>query len=172
MGIDVYLEWDGMTEDDKQKQYTGMSIEAGNVGYLREAYHGGPYATKLLCREAFESENCRAEIPAAIMRERLTHVTEPARNCDGGHETAEIMLQMLTMLMPNETVTLPAARIQNGRTTPMTVEEAVRERHKNVYPEDDADTVDRAVKSYIEFVELAEQKEAELGKPCTIFASY
>jgi len=35
MGTDVYLEWKGMTEEDKEKRYTGYSIEAGNVGYLR-----------------------------------------------------------------------------------------------------------------------------------------
>jgi len=35
MGTDVYLEWDGMTEEDKKKQITGFSIAAGRVGYLR-----------------------------------------------------------------------------------------------------------------------------------------
>jgi hypothetical protein len=35
MGSDVYLEWQGMTEEEKKKCYTGYSINAGEVGYLR-----------------------------------------------------------------------------------------------------------------------------------------
>ena len=56
MGIDIYVEWDKRTEEDKEKQYTGFSIESGDVGYLREAYHGSPYATKYFVQEAFEDE--------------------------------------------------------------------------------------------------------------------
>lgn len=35
MGTDIYLDWNGKTEKDKEKQYTGWSIDAGDVGYLR-----------------------------------------------------------------------------------------------------------------------------------------
>ena len=55
MGIDIYMEWDNMTEEDKHAQLTGFSIEHGHVGYLREAYHGNPYVTRFLLKEAFES---------------------------------------------------------------------------------------------------------------------
>ncbi|TXH43288.1 MAG: hypothetical protein E6Q97_34310 [Desulfurellales bacterium] len=48
MGIDVYLKWDNQTEAENQAQYTGFSTVAGSVGYLREAYHGSPYATHAL----------------------------------------------------------------------------------------------------------------------------
>ena len=41
------------------------------VGYLRENYHGGPYVTRYLVREAFEVEEHEAAIPAAVLRERL-----------------------------------------------------------------------------------------------------
>ena len=88
MGIDVYLEWDDMTEEEKQAQCTGFSTVAGDVGYLREAYHGGPYATRIIAREAFEAEDCVAEISAAIMRERLGSVTEPAYGVNAGHKIA------------------------------------------------------------------------------------
>ena len=49
MGIDVYLEWPGQEEENKIKdnQLNWCSTTQGHVGYLREAYHGGPYATKL-----------------------------------------------------------------------------------------------------------------------------
>ena len=43
----------------------------GGVGYLREAYHGEPYATKYLCAEAFRPDGARIE--AAVLRERLPH---------------------------------------------------------------------------------------------------
>lgn len=35
MGTDVYLTWKGMTDGDREKQCTGFSIAAGNIGYLR-----------------------------------------------------------------------------------------------------------------------------------------
>jgi len=72
MGIDIYLDWDGMTEADKQARYVGgFDITIGNTGYLREAYHGSPYATHYLLKEAFENESGEAHIPAEVLRERL-----------------------------------------------------------------------------------------------------
>jgi len=69
MGIDIYMKWDKQTEEEQQAQYTGYSGEHGHVGYLREAYHGNPYATKYLVQEAFESEG--VQIPCNVLRERL-----------------------------------------------------------------------------------------------------
>lgn len=170
MGIDIYLEWDGIKEDDKQAQWrTGFSVTSGDVGYLREAYHGGPYATKILCREAFESETCRARIPAEILRERLTNVTEPAYTKNSGHDTA---MQMLTMLQ-NIGVKFVGGPIQKKDTTaPMTVEEAIRERQRRIYADDSEEDTDRIIRSFRDFVALAEQKERETGKPCTVYASH
>ena len=161
-----------MTEEDDKNQYTGMSTMAGNVGYLREAYHGGPYATKILCREAFDAENGEAEIPAAVLRERLTHVTEPALGRDGGHMVAQMIAQFLSgaNLSPEVEVIPPAVR--SGITQPMTVEEAIRTRYATVYPETDQKHVDDVVESFRAFVALAEQKEKETGHPCTVYASY
>src|SRR6185437_13507487 len=72
MGIDIYAEWDGMTEREKQAQICCFSIFHGHVGYLREAYHGEPYATKVLVPEAFEE--LRVPIYAARLQERLPAV--------------------------------------------------------------------------------------------------
>ena len=69
MGIDIYAKWDGMTEAEEEAQITGFSVEHGHVGYLREAYHGEPYATKVLVPEAFEE--LRVPIYAATLRDRL-----------------------------------------------------------------------------------------------------
>ena len=90
LGIDIYLFWDGMTDAEKRAQQTGFRIDAGDVGYLREAYHGGPYATQVLVPEAFhcaqlgaaaaqeagyDSDDMGAvHIPAATLRGRLEAV--------------------------------------------------------------------------------------------------
>jgi hypothetical protein len=72
MGIDIYAEWNGQTKKEKKAQCTGFSTLHGHVGYLREAYHGEPYATHFLVKEAFESKDGRrAAIPAAVLRRRL-----------------------------------------------------------------------------------------------------
>ena len=95
MGIDLYLNWDGQNEKEKEAQYTGFSIKSGHTGYLREAYHGGPYATKVLAPEAFDEtsgpkhtcmeneDGCEAckgvRILAHVLRERLPAVLDAAR---------------------------------------------------------------------------------------------
>jgi hypothetical protein len=76
MGIDIYAEWDGMTEAEHAEQITGFSVEHGHVGYLREAYHGEPYATRVLVPEAFETG--RAPISAAALEARLPAALEAA----------------------------------------------------------------------------------------------
>lgn len=82
MGIDVYARWKGMTEEEEKAQYTGFSVEHGHVGYLREAYHGRPYATRVLVPEAFtkgdESTDGWVSIPASVLRERLQEVVKVA----------------------------------------------------------------------------------------------
>lgn len=126
MGIDIYMEWDGITEEEGDSQITGFSTTSGHLGYLREAYHGGPYATKILVAEAFESEECVAEIPASVLRSRLPETIKAAKQ-----------RQLL---------------IYDGR---------------DVLDEDNP-----VIKSFTEFVELAEKMEKRTGKPVTIIASY
>ena len=72
MGIDIYAKWRGQTESEREEQLSvPFSTIVGRFGYLREAYHGEPYATNYLCAEAFNSETYEARIPAATLRERL-----------------------------------------------------------------------------------------------------
>ena len=144
MGIDVYLRpnilTDGaaLSEDD----YRPFGIDQGHKGYLREAYHGGPYATQVLVPEAFEwtahdwpfiedwpddladavFEGC--PIPAARMRERL-----------------------------------PAAK------------EAFDERMAKVYPDSTEAENAEYWKSFVDFVELAERVE-KAGYAPRVYASY
>lgn len=168
MGIDIYLEWEGQTEAERKKMCTGFSTTSGNIGYLREAYHGGPYATQILFREAFESEDGKAQIPAAVLRERLTHVTEPARGKMAGHDMAAAIFDMFTKM--GMAAALP--RIKSALTEPQTVEEAIHERCKNLYPEGGEKYVKEVVQSFRSFVSLATRKERKIGKPCTVYASY
>ena len=67
-----------MTEEERAAQRTGFSVVHGHVGYLREAYHGEPYATRVLVPEAFESDEA-ARIPASVLRNRLPAALSVAR---------------------------------------------------------------------------------------------
>lgn len=72
MGIDIYARWRGMSDEALKAQLAaGFSTTSGAVGYLREAYHGEPYATHHLVPEAFASEVHAASIPSALLTERL-----------------------------------------------------------------------------------------------------
>ena len=83
MGINVYLKWDGQSEAERRAQYTGFSTVHGHVGYLREAYHGGPYATKVLIPEGWRpadlDEDGWASVPASTLRVRLPAVIAVAK---------------------------------------------------------------------------------------------
>jgi len=76
MGIDIYARWKDQTEAEVSAQYTGFSDRAGNVGYLREAYHGGPYATDFFLKEATKPPEYEAKIPSSVLYERLPATLE------------------------------------------------------------------------------------------------
>ena len=131
MGIDCYLvnpETNQIhAEEIGQEEAMGFNPFSGHVGYLREAYHGGPYATKVLLPEAWIDEEERDEggaisIEASTLRHRLPK-------------------------------TLEAAAIRN------------RENYANR----DEDAV---LKSFKDFVDLAEDLEKKNGKPCKFYVSY
>lgn len=149
MGIDIYMSWDGMTDDEKQAQYTGFDATAGSVGYLREAYHGGPYATKTLVPEAFE------------WTEEIGDLMSYAKTA--GSELPDDLLDLITRGVP-----MSAETLQNRLGS--TVLRA-RERIDKLYPEIDPDLADEVVSSFISFVDLALAKQAE-GKGIYVYASY
>lgn len=77
MGIDIYARWQDITEEEIEAQYMScFSPHHGNIGYLRESYHGEPYATEYLVSEAFTHAEGAAQIPAAVLRERLARTLE------------------------------------------------------------------------------------------------
>lgn len=149
MGIDIYLEWDGMTEDERKVRCTGFDTTAGNVGYLREAYHGAPYATETLVFEAFEwTENIG----------RLMSNAEA-----NGSELDDDLVNLLARGVP---IRAEALRER----LPDTLEKA-QERIDTIYPDTFTDLADKQLQAYTDFVELAERKQAE-GKNIYVYASY
>jgi len=71
MGIEIYARWDGQLPTEVDEQFEAwLSGVSGNIGYLREAYYGEPYATQHLVNEAFHNRG-GARIAAATLRERL-----------------------------------------------------------------------------------------------------
>ena len=78
MGIDIYLRWELMTDDEVDKQFRGYDITIGRDGYLREAYHGEPYATKTLVPEAFKARGAPVRIAASTLRDRLPETMKAA----------------------------------------------------------------------------------------------
>ena len=76
MGIDIYARWNTQTQEERAAQITGFSVDAGHLGYLREAYHGEPYATYVLVPEAFSDEMAMlypdgVPVSALRLRQRL-----------------------------------------------------------------------------------------------------
>jgi len=89
MGIDCYNQTAQDLNGNDSGQ--GFDITAGNKGYLREAYHGSPYATHHLLGECFEIDEVQGTlsgtgkgveykiqvfIPAKLLRERLPKTLE------------------------------------------------------------------------------------------------
>lgn len=74
MGIDIYARWDGQTGDEHAAQITGFHTH-GAAGYLREAYHGGPYATRVLVPEAFADDR----------KHTCNESDRPCEACQGVH---------------------------------------------------------------------------------------
>lgn len=174
MGIDIYLRWPKQTKDEEKSQITGFSITSGNVGYLREAYHGGPYVTQFLVREAFESKNAEADIQAKVMRDRLPvavmlaiyreHVVygEGERSVidvEDKDKLVNTLMNSLTDALEIKNQNLDEFRFNDEQVR--AVKELIASRR-----------LDKYALTFVDFVELAERKENETGKPCTVIASY
>lgn len=181
MGIDIYMKWPGQTEAESKAQITGFSVDCGNVGYLREAYHGGPYATRYFVEEAFGDDEVR--IPANVLRERLPAAVmlatfreyilygcgeRPEIIACGDGDPAEILAARLASVF-DEIETMKSGNNEADmvkRLLPHQIEK-MRDVVAN-----QRDNLCGSAKSLVEFTELAERKELETGSPVTVFASY
>lgn len=198
MGIDIYARWRDQTAEQQEAQYTGFSIRHGNVGYLREAYHGGPYATRELVPEAFGGDSDEAPIAAALMRSRLPRAAQAAlireaqvygnaearaALCGLGHEPtladrnndpSRIELKdgegTDALLHALGKAFSDARALREGRDAGLAVDtlEALSNPLVLHVLGEQFDTV----RSLIDFVALCEEQEERLGEPCVIIASY
>jgi hypothetical protein len=169
MGIDIYTHWKGQTEDERQAQFTGFDIYAGKFGYLREAYHGSPYITKYLLKEAYESKDSTAKIPASILRERLPVAVlmslyrdkkiysekDPSVLTDFA-ELGKALTKVFAIEIKDDTHEsfareLTPEQIEHGR-----------------FLVEHREYLTGTQTSFIDFVELCERKEKETGEPCEI----
>lgn len=175
MGIDVWIEVageldlearlfalsDNPTPDARDRFIQEVQAELNGPKHLRESYGGGPYATKMLCREAFESVDRRARIPASVLRERLTNVTSPASRFEPMDAVVAMEVERL------ESDGGRCVRFVGAdRTDPMTVEEAIQTRYAN-----SPQLVQAQLARFRAFVEFAETTEATTGEPCVIKVS-
>lgn len=175
MGIDIYLRWPGQTKAEEEAQYTAFSVESGHVGYLREAYHGGPYVTKYLVWEAFESETGEALIPAHVLRERLPAAVlmslyrghkvyaenDPAIvKLDGG---MKVLAERIKQIFEHEI----SDHSHDEFVSALSHESLETAKHLI-----DAGVLGGVHKAFVEFVELCERKERETNETCRVSASW
>lgn len=149
MGIDIYMRWKYIQPDERKAQITGFSVEHGHVGYLREAYHGGPYATRTLLPECFDEESTDGKLTEEeVTGNPSEYPTEEPSRCYVQYQASELRRR------------LPEAL------------EVARQRCIQVYKQSAAESEqDATLKSLRDFVDLYEAKE-RAGLAPAIYASF
>ena len=182
MGIDIYARWKGQTRRERKAQVTGFSTVHGHVGYLREAYHGGPYVTRFLVREVFEASDAEAAIAASHLRARLPLAVlmalfryakvygdeEPGPRILPMNGEGDVPKAIAALYAPGGEIDR-ARKGEEGdsfaRNVPKVAIQACSEAiASRMLPE--------FALAFVDFVELCERKEAQTGEPCRIVASY
>jgi hypothetical protein len=181
MGIDVYAKWDGQTAAERDAQITGYSIVSGHVGYLREAYHGEPYATRVLFPECWDDVLLEDQgLRGPLDKEDLKYFCEKKGvSFEDVHKRSHSMLKELREFFgeyrqiefdpPSNTFTqntgamaIPAATLRER------LDDAINATAQR-YADDPI--VGEAIKSVVAFVELYEKLERE-GKHPRVYVSY
>jgi len=171
MGIDVYLRWKDQTKTEEKAQFTGFDTTKGNVGYLREAYHGGPYATMQLVPEGWAdglTEN--PKIPAAELRKRLplTVFTTLARHALVYDDKFEFIVDVEDREAFFKTMAEVFQAMADHSHKEITLRVEQREQIEQRIAKRELPPY---ALSFVDFVELAEKKEAETGEPCEVIVS-
>lgn len=170
MGIDIYARWREQSAEEERAQYTGFATNAGHVGYLREAYHGGPYVTTYLVAEAFE--HGEAAIPATSLRARLPtavlmHLYREHKLYGGGKDPSATTLEELPSVLRNTLAHEPSDDTHEAFAAallPESIATAAQLIADRMLP--------TTALAFVDFVELCEAKERETGEPCRITASF
>ena len=179
MGIDIYMGWNDITDEEKRGQITGfeVSADAGGAGYLREAYHGGPYVTEYLVAEAFDDDVPMGESDPARIADLLAELrSKPELIAELGERALRISPEPDSRVYNTTIVTergyektiaiFPAAVLRERLET---AKEIARIRYLGVYKTADASEMTGALEG---FVELAEYIEASGRGPVSVYASY
>ena len=146
----------------------GTSFKArGMAGYIREGYGISPHPCAILVREAFDAAGCEVEIAAAVMRQRLHSVTEPADTAVG--RAASNLWRFMAETATPDVEWGPVPKWQPTR--PATVWECVQERCVNAAAGGGTSQAAEMMKNYTAFVELAEHHERKQGHPCRVSVS-
>jgi hypothetical protein len=193
MGIDVYLTWDGQSEEEKEAQHAGFFVPSG-AGVLRESYHGGPYATRVLVPEAWANDTrdghdyaVRIPIEASILRERLpktvlvaiyrNHVVygealenpglirlASGRDIDDGLTSGTDIGDFFRKV---------SSSIENAdKETQLAVDQITPEHLRGIQELIAKRALPSFALAFVDFVELCERKEAETGKTCKVVVDY
>lgn len=200
MGIDIFIVREtAVQEDDKADLF---HIDQGHVGYLREAYDGGPYATQMLVKEAYNAPTFTAQISAATLRERLHEkqdtteaamirpaeaivaalkvITKAAQGVGHGDATqhsdkpAHVTVEETLNKLTPEGIAAAAEHIAN-RSLLIPRQLTVLEAvalRNKLLYNMPDDDIKAAIQAFVDFVDLADRLEKETGHPCTIRASY
>jgi hypothetical protein len=191
MGIDIYMKWKGAGKAEKEAQMSGFSTAHGRVGYLHEAYHGGPYVTRHLVAEAFSDEANDQydlggiQIPATVLRARLDtavllSLIRDATVYYGKDDPSHIELSGDFVVDNLGKKGSPITDFLVGVLNEIKAMKA-QGAFEGVIPEPAAQEFDAWKKgldlpdfaqAFVDFVELAEKKEAETGEPVRVYASY
>lgn len=182
MGIDIYLKWKGQTKEEHDAQITGFSIHSGDVGYLRESYHGDPYATRVLLPEAFAEdapeggvripiETLTARLEGALLATLVREVKLYSNGRDPALVKAVDPEEAVRAILPTIVGRMKSASNQPAdwiddappsAVTPAVMQLALWRAHGWLPPH---------AQSFVDFVALADRLEKE-GKEPTIYASY
>jgi len=178
MGIDVYMKWKQQSDAQRKAQFTGFSITAGEVGYLREAYHGGPYAIAYLITEDWDKQPKGGfKIPATKLRERLPSTVLAALYRQ--HVVYGERLDDPSVLNLKEGDDQPVRALMDG--VKRLLAEAKTAKNRDFAPnEEQARAVSELIErralpdyalSFVDFVSLAERKEKETGEAVRVYVS-
>lgn len=178
MGIDIRARWKNQSVLEEKMQITGYRIDKGNVGYLREAYHGGPYVTQYLLSESFASglegddleygpripsDVLRSRLPAAVLlalyRNHIVYENKKNPACIQLGDAGKALLNIFMKEMKDKSAEEIVAKF-----TPENILMAEELVSKKMLPD--------YAQSFVDFVEICEQKEEKTGEPCRIYASY
>lgn len=170
MGIDVYLTWDNQTEAEKKAQYTGFSVEAGKVGYLREAYHGSPYATHALFARRYwdGDEDARADVPELKRRLPATVLISLYRN-EMLYGTGEDPQRQNSLEDAMQKIKEVFAEDKAGSTETM-VERITPEQIAGAQRLIDSRQLPDYALAFVDFVALAEKMESEGRNPVVVIS--